>query len=151
MDGTLTSTTTLGQSGPGSNSNERVLHIPQTPKLEHHQQMQFNVIPRTLNGFKYCYQTLIILVNIIHLHTDKSFQVLLCNAKNELLITIHTHIYICTPLDKNISCPVGRGVRSHPPTSVLDMTLNNLVVRFRYCWTFGECGVSLHCHRCHLF
>ena len=28
MDGTLTDTTTLGQSGPGSNGNERVLHIP---------------------------------------------------------------------------------------------------------------------------
>ena len=29
MDGTLTDTTTLGQSGPGSNDNEEELHIPQ--------------------------------------------------------------------------------------------------------------------------
>ena len=37
------------------------------------------------------------------------------------------------------------GVR---PTSrsVLDMTLNNLMVKFQWCWSFGECGVSLHCH-----
>ena len=42
-----------------------------------------------------------------------------------------------------------RGVR-HPPTSVLDMTLNNLMVRFQQCWSFGECGVPLHCHRSHV-
>ena len=38
-----------------------------------------------------------------------------------------------------------RGVRP-PPTSVLDMTLNNLMVRFQQCWSFGKCGVPLHCH-----
>ena len=31
-------------------------------------------------------------------------------------------------------------------TSVLDMTLNNLMVRFQQCWSFGECRVALHCH-----
>ena len=34
-----------------------------------------------------------------------------------------------------------------PQTSVLDMTLNNLMVRFQQCWSFGECGVPLYCHR----
>ena len=38
-----------------------------------------------------------------------------------------------------------RGVRP-PLTSVLDMTLNNLMVRFQQCWSFGECRVPLHCH-----
>ena len=33
------------------------------------------------------------------------------------------------------------------PTSVPDMILNNLMVRFHCCWSFGECGVLLHCHR----
>ena len=58
---------------------------------------------------------------------------------------------------KKHSCPVGwgcrihrlllcRGVRPPPPTSVLDMTLNNLMVRFQQCWSFGECRVPLHCH-----
>ena len=52
--------------------------------------------------------------------------------------------------------PVGCGCRIHrlnfcrgvplPPTSVLDMTLNNLMVRFQWCWGFGECGTPLHCH-----
>ena len=28
-----------------------------------------------------------------------------------------------------------------------DMTLNNLMVRFEQCWSFGEYGVPLHCHR----
>ena len=40
-----------------------------------------------------------------------------------------------------------RGVRLPPPTSVLDMTLNSLMGRFQQCWSFGECGVPLHCHR----
>ena len=39
-----------------------------------------------------------------------------------------------------------RGVRCPPPKSSLDMTLNNLMVRFQWCWSFGECGVPLHCH-----
>ena len=32
-------------------------------------------------------------------------------------------------------------------TSGLDMTLNNLMVRFQQCWSFGEYGVLLYCHR----
>ena len=32
-------------------------------------------------------------------------------------------------------------------TSVLDMTLNNLMLRFQQCWSFGKCRVPLHCHR----
>ena len=54
-------------------------------------------------------------------------------------------------------CPVSWGCRIHrlllcrgvrlPLTSVLIMTVNNLMVRFQQCWSFGECGVPLHCHR----
>ena len=47
IDGTLTSTTTSGQSGPGSNGNEEVLPILKTSSLDPHHQMQFNVISRT--------------------------------------------------------------------------------------------------------
>ena len=40
-----------------------------------------------------------------------------------------------------------RGVRTHPPpTSILDMTLNNLMVRLQDCWTFGKCGMPFHCY-----
>ena len=52
--------------------------------------------------------------------------------------------------------PVGWGCRihrlllcwgeDHPSMSVLDMTLNNLKVRFHWCWGFGECKIPLHCH-----
>ena len=28
----------------------------------------------------------------------------------------------------------------------LDRTLNNLMVRFQWCWGFGECRALLHCH-----
>ena len=57
----------------------------------------------------------------------------------------------------NIYCPVGWGCRIHrlhlcrgvrpPPMSVLDMALNNLMVRFLWCLGFGECWAPLHCHR----
>ena len=33
IDGTLSGATTLGQSGPGSNGNEGVLHIPQSSSV----------------------------------------------------------------------------------------------------------------------
>ena len=39
-----------------------------------------------------------------------------------------------------------RGVRPPNQTSVLDMTLNNLMVKFQWCWSFGECRAPLHCH-----
>ena len=58
-------TTIYGQSGLESNGNEGVFHIPETARLEH--QMEFNVISKTINGFKDSYLTLIILFNIIHL------------------------------------------------------------------------------------
>ena len=67
MDETLISTTTLRWSGPESNGNEGVFYNPQIPRLEPHDQMQFNVTPGTLNSFMYCYLTLIILFSIIHL------------------------------------------------------------------------------------
>ena len=35
---------------------------------------------------------------------------------------------------------------SPPHMSVLDMTLNNLMVNFQWCWSFGECRVTLLCH-----
>ena len=43
----LTNITTPGQSLPKSKVNERVLLIPQTPRLQSHHQMQFNVIQDT--------------------------------------------------------------------------------------------------------
>ena len=65
--GTLIGITTPGQSGPESNGNEEILHIPQTPTLELYHQLLFNVILKTVNGFKYSYLTLIIPFTIIHL------------------------------------------------------------------------------------
>ena len=54
-------------------------------------------------------------------------------------------------------CPVSWGCRIHwlllcrgvgllPQTSVLDMTLNNLMVRFQWYWGFGECGALCILH-----
>ena len=56
-----------------------------------------------------------------------------------------------------ITCPVDWGCRIHrlqlcwgvrPSyswTSALDMTQNHLIVKL-HSWSFGECGVPLHCH-----
>ena len=42
------------------------------------------------------------------------------------------------------------GVRSTTttttPTSILNKTLNSLIVRLQECWSFGECRVLFHCH-----
>ena len=39
-----------------------------------------------------------------------------------------------------------RGVKPATPTSILVMTLSNLIMTLQSCWIFGECGVTLHCH-----
>ena len=39
----------------------------------------------------------------------------------------------------------SRGVRL-PSTSVLNMALNNMIVRFKWCLGSGECGAHLHCY-----
>ena len=64
---------------------------------------------------------------------------------------------ICYNNTLSTVCPVGWGCRIHrlhicrgvrpSPMSVLDMTLNNLMVRFLWCWSFGGCGAPLYCHR----
>ena len=54
IDETLSDTTNLSKSESESTCNRGILHIPQTPRQEPHYQMSFNVMPRTLNGFKYC-------------------------------------------------------------------------------------------------
>ena len=40
--------------------------------------------------------------------------------------------------------PLQRG--KFPPMSVLEMTLNNLMVRFQRCWSFGEFREPIYCH-----
>ena len=47
IDGTLTGTNTLGLSGPGSNWNEEVLHIPQSFMTGASPSDAVSVIPRT--------------------------------------------------------------------------------------------------------
>ena len=51
-DGTQIGSTILGQSGPESNGKDEILPISQTPRLAPHHQMQFNVLPWRLTGFK---------------------------------------------------------------------------------------------------
>ena len=65
-------------------------------------------------------------------------------------VPVHTHIHIIyiaqsAGVVEYTDCFSAEG--KPPPTSVLDMTLNNLMVRFQQCWSFGECRVLLYCHR----
>ena len=46
----------------------------------------------------------------------------------------------------SLTKPKGKIYKTTPPTSVLEMILNNLEVRLQYCWSFGECRVALYCH-----
>ena len=57
IDGILKAITTPNQIEPRNDVNEGLLHIPQTPRLELHHQIQFNVkfVCKQLNGFNYCY------------------------------------------------------------------------------------------------
>ena len=80
---------------------------------------------------------------------------------------VHFRTYTLIPLFHGLNilptllihCPFGWDCRIHwphlcrgvkTPMSVLDITLNNLVVRFQWCWGFGKCGIPLHCHCSHL-
>ena len=77
----------------------------------------------------------------------------IANVTGDYFILLETFKYISqTPCH----CLVGWGSRIHRlllsrgvrPSSmnVLDMTLNNLMVRFHECWNFVGSGVSLYCH-----
>ena len=65
-----------------------------------------------------------------------------------------TYLAMHTSNFSNLSNPVswdckihwlhlGRRVRL--PTSVMDMILNNLLVKLEYCWSFGQYRVPLYC------
>ena len=57
-------------------------------------------------------------------------------------------------------CPVRCACRLHrlhqcrritpSPHECQDMTLNNLMAWFQWCWSSGECGAPLHCHCFHV-
>ena len=66
-------TNKYGQSELESNDNEGRFHIPETARLENN--MQFNVISKTIKDFKGTCLTLMILFNIIHLFAVKWFKV----------------------------------------------------------------------------
>ena len=48
----------------------------------------------------------------------------------------HTHIYIYIYI--YIYLPSRLGLQKTPLTSVLDMTVNNMMVRFQKCWSLGN-------------
>ena len=57
IDEAITCTTTPGLTRPVRNGNDGVVQFSLTKSLEPLSQMQFNIIPRILNAFNYCYLT----------------------------------------------------------------------------------------------
>ena len=142
----LTSATIPGQSGPGSNGNEGVLCIPQIYSITGTSPSDCLVLypGYSLGGWG----VLLLCREAVGVFYSPSR---LSNFPYQVPHTLYSWNYSSV-------CPVGwgcrihrlllcRGVRPPPLTSVLDMTLNNLMVRFQQCWSFGECRVPLHCHR----
>ena len=64
-----------------------------------------------------------------------------------IISTIHADYCPVTWGSKKHRLHLCRGLRKlHLPTGVLDMILNNPMVRFQWCWRFGKSGASLHYH-----
>ena len=116
-----------------------------------------------INEF-YCFHLSTIYDILLNIHFHVRIWKKIQNWNEYYFWTVHFHrsyflaVHNIASLLKQKHCPVGWGCRIHrlllcsgvrppPPTSVLDMTLNNLMERFQQCWSFGECGVPLHCHR----
>ena len=62
---------------------------------------------------------------------------------------LHTKFFAITFMSTltRIGCTGLNTSTAFFPRCVLYMTLNNLMVRFQWCWSLGECGVVLRCHR----
>ena len=63
----------------------------------------------------------------------------------------YSFVFGCIYQTLYIGCPVGWGCRMHrlnlcrgmrPSPSVLDMIINDLMMRFQWCWSFAECHHS---------
>ena len=72
----------------------------------------------------------------ICLQTVKWFQVLLYNSNDTLPSRLGLWNILTAALQRGKTTSM----------SVLDIILNNLMVRFQWCCGFGECGAPFHCH-----
>ena len=70
IDETLAGITHPGQSEPENKENEGVLHISQTPRLEPHHQMQFNVTTRSSDILYYYMRVITKFIGLIYLHRN---------------------------------------------------------------------------------
>ena len=59
-------------------------------------------------------------------------------------LTYYRFLGLLIRVEGYATAPLLGKVRS-PPTSVLDIKRNHLMVTHHF-WIFGECGVPLHCH-----
>ena len=111
-----------------------------------------------------CYSSIVLVLLCLSIDPMKCYHLFVFLPNPSLSFSIHAYLYfflspihfvIISPANyffsQTSACPVdcftAEGYDPHThPMSFLDMTLNNLMVRFQQCWSFGECGVSLHCH-----
>ena len=125
--GSRAGNTKQNQCGSGRNGNEVVFHNPppRAPELDPNYQIEFSVIHR------------------------RSFQRVLppTSRKNKTRESSHMPPGCVSRCTDQLVWLVRMVFVTLFPTNVLHMTLNNLMVRFLWCWSFGECGALLHCHR----
>ena len=114
------------------------------------------IILRYPNKIRFFVSHLNSLSSLLHLPLPSLFQILYTSDPTSFLLC-HSLSLVSLLLFLKLPCPVGwdrrihrlnlcRWVRPPPQRSVLDMTLNNLMVRFQQCWSFMECGIPLHYH-----
>ena len=129
IDRTLSIATTPGHSRPGSDGNEGVDLIPQI----------YSITGASSSDCLISYTGHSLGVGSYPFYKNAVWE-----SKESVLL-----IYFDCPV--SWGCKIhwlhlSRGVRPLTQISVLDMTLTNLMVRFQWCWSFGECGVLLHSH-----
>ena len=78
----------------------------------------------------------------VHPQPRRTFRVIKKQEKKQVIF-LYNNVVVLLPGKQHQHTHLPR---IHPPISVLDMTLNNLMVRFQWCWAFGEYRAPLHCH-----
>ena len=150
----------LKNASKGGNYNDK---MPRADKYSTFSYMSFLCHPQLEHFFEIFYKP-IRQKEVILMNCSKSISCLISNlvsfykSKWILFGTFIIKLNSIEILLPKIFCPVDWGCRIHwlllckevrpppPPPIQVDMTLNNLMVRFQWCWNFGECGTPLHCH-----
>ena len=142
-----------GQGGPGSDGNKGVLHIPQSSSITGTSPSDCLVSYQDTHcwGLPLCRGTVVCILQLQP--TGQQYFCLtflhLLIKTDLLLTTVGVSLYQVAQSAKALQytdCIAVEGKTINPAMGFLDMTLNNLKAWLQLYWSFGEYGVSLHCH-----